>query len=171
MPKMKEQKLYFICPTDCLEAIIDSTYKQQENYYYSSLGNSTTFNLSLLKETQQLIKTKSIKEITFVLANDNRIILDAIGDQDYTEHLQLNDVYYKILKHRYNSKLSWYNWNEQFLFLSSFINDQINEFKSKLTDLSALGLTINGQIYNRQQNIFKDTDSELIFMGPYSATA
>lgn len=31
--------LYLVCPTDCLEPIINNTFKQ-EHYFYTSLGNA-----------------------------------------------------------------------------------------------------------------------------------
>ena len=61
--------LYFICPTDCLESTIQSTF-HQENFFYSSLGNSVNFNECELNQAKQLICDKGIREISFILADD-----------------------------------------------------------------------------------------------------
>ena len=48
--------LYFICPTDFLEGVIENVFKQI-NYYYTSLGNSITFD----KDSVKQLKNKCAK--------------------------------------------------------------------------------------------------------------
>ncbi|MEL6942585.1 MAG: hypothetical protein AAFO82_07945, partial [Bacteroidota bacterium] len=98
--------LYFTCPTDCLETIINHSF-QQENYYYSSLGNSIRFNRIVIKQLTQLIKEKNIEEIVFVLSIDNSIVLDALGDQDFLEIKGLSRFYQQIIKQNKSSETSW----------------------------------------------------------------
>ncbi|MEW7278582.1 hypothetical protein ABW636_08300 [Aquimarina sp. 2201CG1-2-11] len=157
--------LYFICPTDYLEPIINNTFKQ-ENYYYSSLGNSTSFDNNLLEQTKNIIKTKKINEISFVLSNDNRIVLDALEDQCYAEILCLKSLHDQILEQKKHSKISWQTWNDQYLILSAFLNSKIKELKLGLADLLSVDqIKINGSVYNRQKHVFKDIYSDLIIMG------
>ena len=47
--------LYFICPTDNLESIINSTFNE-EKYYVTSLANSITFNHQFIKLTSNIIR-------------------------------------------------------------------------------------------------------------------
>ena len=66
----RQKHLYFICPTDYLEPVIDATFNQ-ENYYMTSLGNDLDLNDEFVGEINGFIETKNIKEITFVLSKDN----------------------------------------------------------------------------------------------------
>ncbi len=75
--------LYFICPTDRLEAVINARFKQ-ENYYWTSLGNSVSFDNERVGEINALMETKSITGITFVLSDDNCMFLDALKDREFS---------------------------------------------------------------------------------------
>lgn len=55
-----QKHLYFICPTDHLETVINNTFKQ-ENYYCNSLGNSIKFDSEMVGQINVLIETKNIR--------------------------------------------------------------------------------------------------------------
>ena len=57
-----------------LEPIIETKYKGA-NYFYASLGNVLTFDLSTLENIKNLLNKKDIRKIYFVLADDNKIFL------------------------------------------------------------------------------------------------
>ena len=59
--------LYFVCPTDNLETVIENHF-QNKNYFLSSLGNSLGFSFEVVEEINSLIENKGITEINFVLA-------------------------------------------------------------------------------------------------------
>ena len=67
--------LYFVCPTDNLEKLIEEKYPQ-ENYYLTSLGNSIKFSNDFIVEINGLIEAKGIEKVTFVLSKNNHFILD-----------------------------------------------------------------------------------------------
>jgi len=90
-----KQCLYFICPTDYLETIIERTF-DQENYFYSSLGNSVIFTKDELSEIKKLICSKGIREISFVLADDNPIVLDALANQNFSDIRGLKKFYNQV---------------------------------------------------------------------------
>jgi len=113
---MMDKLLYFTCPTDRLEPIINDAF-EQENYFFSSLGNSTVFDDDLLEHLKEMITTKKIKEISFVLSKDNRIVRDALGSQDYSEINGLNNFYCQIKMHTENAKAFWQSRCSQFLIL------------------------------------------------------
>lgn len=154
--------LYFICPTDCLETIIEKSF-HQENYFFSSLGNSVCFSNNELRLTRNLIQSKKIKEITFVLSDENHIVMDALGDQDYLNITGLNNFYDKVIMQNDRLALSWQTLNPQFLMLSYFLNNKIKELKNGLSDCIAEQLNITGKIYNKVKNSFDDIYTELIF--------
>lgn len=155
--------LYFTCPTDSLEIIINEAFNH-ENYYCSSLGNSIIFDNYNLKETKKLIKKKKIKEIIFVLSNYNRIVLDAFGNQGFSNIKGLNNFYQQVNKEKERAALSWKTGNPQFLILSYYLNQKIKELKHGLRDSMLDQLLISGKIYNQQQQVFKDIYSDLICM-------
>mgnify|MGYP004137638051 CR=1 FL=1 len=66
--------LYFVCPTDHLETVIND-HCYQENYYLTSLGNSVSFNSEFIGEINSLIEANRITEITFILSDNTSAIL------------------------------------------------------------------------------------------------
>ena len=153
--------LYYICPTDSIESIIEQTF-HQENYFYSSLGNSINFTDNELKETKKLIYLKKIREIVFVLSEDNKIVLDALGNQNFSDIRGLNSFYNQVVGKKKHLEMTWKTLNPQFLILSYFLNQKIKKLENGLNDLIIDPLTITGKIYNKQENVFKDIYSDLI---------
>ncbi len=158
---MMKNCLYFICPTDYLESIIESTFRQ-ENYFYSSLGNSVAFGNYELKQIKKLIRTRNISTITFVLSDNNRIVLDALGNQEFSNIRGLKKTYSQVLQQKEHLDSTWQTLNPERLILSSFLNIKIKEFKNRLSDLFTNQLTISGKVYNKKENKFDDIYSELI---------
>ncbi len=156
------KQLYFTCPTDCLEPIINDTFKQ-ENFYCTSLGNSLSFNVQVVSQIKKLIITNEIKEISFVLSIDNRIVLDALRKQDFSEVQGLSDFYGKMTKNKKHSEASWQK-SDLHMVLSYHLNSKIKELKHGLdaNDLSVDQLKITGKIYNRKANTFDHIYSDLI---------
>ena len=153
--------LYFICPTDFLEGVIENVFKQ-ENYYYTSLGNSITFDKDSVKQLSRLLETKNINEISFVLSDDNNIVLDALGNQGFSRIAGLNNFYGHITKQKKHSELSWQTYDQEFLILSYHLNNKINELRLGLNTIFFNQLKISGKIYNRQQKVFYDIYPDLI---------
>jgi len=154
--------LYFICPTDCLEPIIKSTF-HQESYFYSSLGNSIVFNENALKHTKSLICTIGIREISFVLSDDNQIISDALGRQDFSAIAGLEKFYNQVILQKEHLETSWQIQDPQSLILSSFLNEKIEKLKDGLSDLMIGEIAVNGKIYRKEEHKFNDISSNLIF--------
>ena len=66
--------LFFLCPTDCLESIVNKIYKG-ENYFYNSLGNALTLDSTTLESIKRLVCRHNIKNIYLVLSEQNKIAL------------------------------------------------------------------------------------------------
>ena len=77
-----QKNLYFLCPSENLEAVIEKSFPQ-ENYFLSSLGNSISFSDDFILDINSLIESKGIGKITFILSNNNRFILDAMKNQEF----------------------------------------------------------------------------------------
>ncbi|MEM8909599.1 MAG: hypothetical protein AAGD05_17255, partial [Bacteroidota bacterium] len=150
-----------ICPTDCLESTINGAFKE-ENYYCSSLGNSITFDHQMLSKTKKLIRTKNIDHISFILSSDNSIVLDALGNQDFISIRGLNHFYTQVNWQKKQATLSWKAKNNPHLILSYYLNYKIKELKDGLKEPALEQLKIDGKIYHKQENIFRNIYSEFV---------
>ena len=126
-----QSRLYFICPSDHIEPIINCSFKSR-NYYYTSLGNSVVFDHHTVNQIEHLILKHDIKEISFVLSDTNPIIFDALGKQDFSGIRGLNDFYDEILRQKEHSQVLWRECNRKFLILSYYLNYKIRELQSEI---------------------------------------
>ena len=162
-----QKQLYFICPTDHLEPVIDDAFGQ-ESYYISSLGNSIVFDDKLMELIKELIVSRDIREIFFVLSDENRIVLDAFENQAFSEIKSLDHFYNQITRNKKQAKVLWRTWNRQLLVLSYHMNEKIRELKLGLNGLFIDQLKISGKIYRRQESSFTDLYSDLLCIESYN---
>jgi len=153
--------LYLLCPTDCLEPVINNTFKQ-ENYFYFSLGNSFIVEDNTIENIKKIIKEHHIKEVSFVLSNSNHIVTDALGTQDFSNMRGLRSLYGQLKKQKRYSEIFWQTDYSQFSVLSYYLNSKIKELQLELDNIIDVPLKINGKIYDRCDNIFKRIHSDLI---------
>jgi len=158
--KLKQKHLYFICPTDHLEPTINRL-NEQKNYYYTSLGNSVVFNNNKINQIELLILEHNIKKVSFVLSNNNLIIQDALGSQNFTEVKILGDYCNEITKQKKFSDIFWNNNGHKSIVLSNYLNKKINELQFMLNDLILDQIEIDGKIYNEQENVFNSIYKDL----------
>lgn len=153
--------LYLLCPTDCLESIINKTF-QYENYFYSSLGNSLVFDIETLGCLKGLIEKHQIKEIHFVLSHDNQIVLDALGNRYFSKIMALNNVYAEIEKQNKRSKARAHSENRQFSIISHYLSKKVKVLQLELNNLLYDPVKVRGKIYHSYQNTFTDVCSGLV---------
>ena len=158
---MMQKRLYFICPTDHLECIINDTFGHS-NYYYTSLGNSVVFDQATTQRIRRLIKKHNIKDISFVLSNNNPILLNALGDKDFSEIKGLKKFYTEITTQKKRLEVSWQSYNHRFTIFSYYLNKKIRELQVGLNCLSIDQINLSGKIYNAQKNSFHDIYPDLI---------
>lgn len=152
---------YLVCPTDCLENTINKKFKQ-ENYFYTSLGNSFASDGKTINCIKNTIRKHNIKEIYFVLSIDNKIILDALGDNEFVDIVGLKPFYKDIKRQRERSKIVLKKGHSQFSILSYYLNKKIKELESQLRKSSNLPIKISGKIYNKNQDTFTKIYSNLV---------
>ncbi|NJX16438.1 hypothetical protein ABI125_13430 [Tamlana crocina] len=157
MPK----SLFLLCPTDCLEPIINSRF-HKENYFYTSLGNSFIYNRKTIKHIHKLIKKHQIEEIYFVLSSDNQIILDALGNQDFSNFKALNRFYNDINKHTAHLDTIWHSSSLKFSIISYYLNRKIKLLQSEIDKNFDYQIKIRGKIYDKQDHVFTAIYSDLI---------
>lgn len=153
--------LFLICPTDHLEPIIRNRFKGR-HYFLTSLGNTMHFDKGTVGQVAALIEKKSINEITFVLSEDNEIVLDGLRKQQFKGIRGLNRAY----KHLENSKIevmnSWESHQQHAMILSYHLNKKIKELRRELNLIPAIQPNINGKLYSKAYNSFKSIYSELV---------
>ena len=158
---------YLICPTDCLEHAINNTFKYQ-NYFYSSLGNPFNYDSKALESISTILKKYHIEEICFVLSMDNRIVLDALGNKEFSNIGTLHNFYNEIAIQKERSKISFRrNNNRQFAVLSFYLNKKIKELELHITNVLNRSIKIGGKIYNKDKNTFTNIYSDLLLIEKY----
>ncbi len=147
-----QNRLFFICPTDGLEPVINRRFKGR-NYYYTSLGDSVVFDHNTVWQIKRLIRKHNIKEIFFVLSSNNSILLDALGNQEYEDITRLTQ-FYKDFKtyNKYSMVLSYIHKN-LFSVLSSHLSHRVKDLKNALNQTLLHEIKIGAKIFN---NVDKD---------------
>jgi len=153
--------LYLICPTDYLEHTINKKFKC-ENYFYSSLGNSFTYDCKTIISIKQTIEKHNIMEVCFVLSMDNKIILDALGEQEFVTIRALNSCYNEITNQKEHSQVAFKERNSQFSLLSYYLNNKIKLLQLQFTNSLNIPITIRGKIYNKDHDSFDNIYSDLV---------
>ncbi|KAA1245085.1 hypothetical protein [Aquimarina sp. RZ0] len=113
------------------------------------------------------IKKHNIRAIYFVLSMDNKIILDALGSNEFSSIGALNNFYKEIRRQKKRSKISFEVGNPQFAILSYYLNKKIKELELQLNNLSKLPIKISGKIYNRNQDAFTTIYPDLVCLEKY----
>jgi len=155
-------KLYFICPTDNIESIINSKLNDN-NFYITSLANSITLNYNFIRELYLIIESKKIREITFVLSDDNRLINDILENKDNKNIRSLDHLNLEIYSHKNFFKKELTISQIRLDIISYLLNQKKNELKN-ITDSLGLKLDINAKVYNKEVNEFTKVKSKLINM-------
>lgn len=160
-----QNTLYFICPTDCLESVINNTFKN-ENYFYTSLGNSFNIDNNILARIKCLVKKHQIKKMCFVLSSDNKIIEDAVNHQDFSNINGLNNFYKDISKQQ-QSVIIYNNQQQGLSMLSYILNKKVQELQVKLAAVTNCFIEINAEIFDRNSNAFIPVYSNLLCLKKY----
>ncbi len=147
--------LYFICPTDCIESIISEEFGG-EHYFFTSLGNSLNFDAETVGKIFDLIESKRINEISFVLSSKNKIVLDALGKQDFLGLDGLRDFYILVKKEKEYSQDLWQTSDPQFLISSYHLKTKVEELKLELEGLFFNQIPIKARIYQAQEGVFRE---------------
>lgn len=156
-----QKNLYFLCPSENLEAVIEKRYPQ-ENYFLSSLGNSISFSDDFILDINSLIESKGIGKIIFILSNNNRFILDAMKNQEFKYIKELKEYYKTIEKRKVLTIKSYKNENITSLITSHILKTKINELNSNLFDWIRNKISIEGKIYDPTKNMFFDVRINII---------
>ena len=153
--------LYFVCPSDNLELLIEKNFPQ-ENYFLSSLGNSISFSSDFIEEVNALIESKGIEKITFVLSEDNKFIHDGIKNQNFDNINDLRKLYKNISDHKRLTTKVYLEQNTQKLITMYLLNQKINEMNLNLSKWLSSKVNVDAKIYSRNNNSFIGVPNNLI---------
>ena len=153
--------LYFVCPSDNLEVLIEKNFPQ-ENYFLSSLGNSISFSSDFIEEVNALIESKGIEKITFVLSEDNKFIHDGIKNQNFDNINDLRKLYKNISDHKRLTTKVYLEQNTQKLITIYLLNQKINEMNLNLSKWLSSKVNVDAKIYSRNNNSFIGVPNSLI---------
>ena len=152
--------LYFVCPSDNLEGLIDKKFPQ-ENYFLSSLGNSISFSKDIMQEVNALIELKGINKITFILSDDNKLIFDGLRNQNFENINILKKLYNNISDYKKLTSKVYTQGNLQILVTSNLLNEKIKEIKLSLYDWLSSKVNIDAKIFIRKSEEFKGFPNHL----------
>lgn len=150
-----------ICPTDGIESIVRDQLSEQP-YFYTSLGNSLRLDEKNLRQISTLIRKERVKNITVILAEDNRIVLDALDKQHYQEIAGLDQAYSHLQEHKYSSHRNWKEFDSNVMILSCHISHKVKQLKTGLENLVPWPLEIRGKLYSRDSHMIYPIYPDLI---------
>lgn len=116
----------------------------------------------MVARIEGLLTANDIWNISFVLSDDNSMVLDALGNHEFSKIAGLRNFYQEIAKQKERSAALWQSHHLQFSIISNYLNHQIRELRLALGHRGTDQLQINGKIYLRQQKAFSDIYSDWI---------
>lgn len=162
-----QKHLYFICPTDHIETVINSTFLE-ENYYWTSLGNSVSFTRDTIQEMNTLIITKNITEITFVLSDNNKIVQDALQEQQFSDIRGLHRFYDAIIRQKQLTKLLWQTNNSKLPLISRYLHTKMKELHLSMDTEFNSQVKIGAKIYNSSEYFFSKIHAPLFHLESFN---
>ena len=150
--------LFFICPTDCLETVINNKIAQ-ENYFHTILANTSSFKSETLGYIKDMLELKNIREITFVLSQENQFLKNLLATQDVFYEKRLYKLRNEILFDEKRFKLLFYNRYNLLFLINYYLIKKANAFDKALHNCWFKDqITINIKLYNNTINEFTDVN-------------
>ena len=156
-----QKHLFFVCPTDHLETVIDKHF-DEENYYLTSLGNSVDFDSEIIEEINTLIEAKSITEISFVLSDTNKIIMDALEREEFKGVTGLESFYESISEPKKRTEVLRHVFQTELPLINQYLQMKVRGLKHGLNFWFSDKVSVNAKVYRRQTNVFKEANTNLI---------
>ena len=122
----------------------------------TSLGNSISFDQEMTMTVNDLIAVKNIRQISFVLSDNNRIVTDALSKKSFSDLVDLNKFYRNIDRQKRQCEEVWPPNYHQFLISSYFLNHKLMQLRAQLDEDLKSQIHLSAKIYKRKQGIFRD---------------
>lgn len=156
-------RLYFICPTDQLEPLINERF-DGEKYFYTSLGNCLLLDKCALYRLACFIEAYAISEVLFVLSEDNGIIRDAVSDQKFFDVIGLKASLSHLKGHREQAENVWRFVNQNTVTLSYHLNEKMKELEAGLQEVLPTVPRISGKLLSENRKHLREVLPELLCM-------
>ena len=151
--------LFFTCPTDYLESIINNSFPEH-HYFYSSLGNSVVFDLETVADLNALIEAKNISSINFILASDNRVVNTALSEH-HTMQLEGLIPFNRSIRQQYvQSFPTWKTASLPYLLICAHLKNKLNEIKIELYPWLSTKIKLNCMVYDVNNRSFKNVNAQ-----------
>jgi len=157
--------LFMICPTDFIEPIVRKNFDGQK-YFYTSLGNTFNVGQNSVDDLIAVVQKHEIEEITFIISEKNKIILDATQGQKFRNIRGLQHSYERINDKRNLSHQMWSSHEQHILFLSYYLSEKVNKLRKHLRANSLTMLAVNAKIYSQKYNSFRGIYPEISLSDP-----
>ncbi len=139
--------LYFICPTDHLEVIINNSFTE-DSYFCTALASSVNFNNDTIGYIKDLLESMNIRKITFILSDNNQIINKALTKEEFSKTERLNNLYNEIKNQKNRFSLLIQKKELIFSIISYYLNKKIKGLKNELKYLwFSDHIEINAKMY------------------------
>ncbi|MCH2228778.1 MAG: hypothetical protein MK105_00440 [Crocinitomicaceae bacterium] len=153
-----QSHLFFICPTDQIEFFINRKFRA-DNFFYTSLGNSVSFDEEFIRYLKRIILKKKIQRVTFVLTEDNAIVLGAMKTKNSSSLNRMKSFYLTVEIEQDISHHLWRRCDARIVVLCKLLNRKIEELKASLATMDLDFLEIDGKIYSNQRRSFRNIAS------------
>lgn len=111
-----------------------------------------------------IIEEQGISEITFVLSEDNPIILDALSRQNFSTIVGMENAYNDVKEHSKAVQRNWNKHDKHVMMLSYYLNQKIEEFRHIVGPRLSAAPCIQGKLYSASYDAFREIYSPLLCM-------
>lgn len=116
----------------------------------------------MVSEVTELLQAKNIRDVSFVLSDNNHFVSEVLKKKDFSGIVGLSDFYHQIASQKEHSKKVWQSRDHQFLISSYYLSQKITELRFKLTSVPVNQLRISAKIYQRKDHLFCDVFPSMI---------
>ena len=146
--------LFLICPLDFLEFEIRKNYKDK-CFFYSSLGNSISYNNQTIDELIDLIKNEEISLVSMVMSNENEIISNSLKKAKILSVGTKKQYQHQIIGYETVVNEIWEKCDVKSVLTARYLEDKIMELKDELKKFD-FNLEMNPVLYDRKSNTFSN---------------
>jgi len=159
-------QLYFTCPSDFLEPVI-----RKENgrkvYFLNALANSFEFTPEVIDEINRLVEKRTINKITFVLADNNQLIFDALNKGDFSTLKSMEGFFEELSLLNSTTAPLWQSGHNKLQVLSYYLESKTKELKRSMAERSSNEITFETKIYTRQTGKSLSIPTALFLLKPF----
>lgn len=145
--------LYLICPTDHLERAICNCFAG-DHYFVTSLGNAIAFNDEEIQEFNRWMIACAINNITFVLADDNRFVREALASTRVISTPSDNPLAPDLARALNLGLKQHPTLTDPLAITASLLEHKVQQLQAKLNGAHGPKIHVDATIYKRAEGQF-----------------